>query len=151
MDTRITEREVEQLIDKVQYAGHPASIDNTAQENEDFKMVTFCTIRLKNGFVVTGKSECASNKHYSEEEGKKWARADAMDKIYPLIAYQVKQAKYLNSLNEEQFKNCLATDIMASVLKSGATRDEVENSHLGKLALSICPDASILLNFAEKN
>jgi hypothetical protein len=49
--------------------------------------LTVCALVLKNGFVVTGESACASPENYDAELGRKIARDKAIDKIWPLEGY----------------------------------------------------------------
>ena len=55
------------------------------------KLLTFCVLVLKNGFTVTGESACASPENFDAEIGKKIARANAVQKIWPLMGYELKQ------------------------------------------------------------
>jgi len=45
---------------------------------------------LKNGFTVTGESACASPENFDAEIGRKVARANAVQKIWPLMGYELK-------------------------------------------------------------
>jgi len=57
----------------------------------ELALLTFCVLSLKNGFTVTGESACASPKNFDAEIGRKIARANAVQKIWPLMGYQLKQ------------------------------------------------------------
>jgi len=50
-----------------------------------------CVLTLKNGFTVTGESACASPENYNQEIGEKIAKENAVDKIWPLEGYLLKQ------------------------------------------------------------
>lgn len=54
-------------------------------------LLTFCVIVLKNGFTVTGESACASPENFDAEIGRKIARQNAVQKIWPLMGYVIKQ------------------------------------------------------------
>lgn len=54
-------------------------------------VLTFCVLVLRNGFTVTGESACASPENFDAEVGKKIARQNALNKIWPLLGYQLKQ------------------------------------------------------------
>ena len=54
---------------------------------QELTLLTFCVIVLKNGFTLTGLSACADPRKYNEEIGKKVARADALNKAWPLMGY----------------------------------------------------------------
>lgn len=53
-------------------------------------LLTFCVLVLKNGFTVTGESACASPDNFDAEVGRKIARRNAVDKIWPLMGYELK-------------------------------------------------------------
>ena len=53
-------------------------------------LLTFCVLVLRNGFTVTGESACASPENFDEEIGRKIARRNAVDKIWPLMGYELK-------------------------------------------------------------
>lgn len=54
-------------------------------------LLTFCVLVLRNGFTVTGESACASPENFNEEIGRKIARQNAEQKIWPLMGYELKQ------------------------------------------------------------
>lgn len=54
-------------------------------------LLTFCVLVLRNGFTVTGESACASPENFNAEIGYKIARENAIQKIWPLMGYQLKQ------------------------------------------------------------
>jgi len=54
-------------------------------------LLTFCVLVLKNGFTVTGESACASPENFDAEVGRKIARANAVNKIWPLMGYALKE------------------------------------------------------------
>ena len=53
-------------------------------------LLTFCVLVLKNGFTVTGESACASPENFDAELGRKIARANAVNKIWPLMGYELR-------------------------------------------------------------
>lgn len=53
--------------------------------------LTFCVLTLKNGFVVTGESACASLENFDYEIGKKIARENAKNKIWALLGFMLKE------------------------------------------------------------
>lgn len=60
-------------------------------ESSPLRLLTFCVLVLKNGFTVTGESACASPENFDAEVGRKIARANAVNKIWPLMGYELKQ------------------------------------------------------------
>lgn len=57
----------------------------------ELALLTFCVLVLKNGFTVTGESACASTENFDEEIGRKIARQNAEQKVWPLMGYELKQ------------------------------------------------------------
>jgi len=57
-------------------------------------LLTFCVLVLRNGFTVTGESACASPENFDAAIGKKIARANAVNKVWPLMGYQLKEHLY---------------------------------------------------------
>lgn len=56
----------------------------------ELDLLTFCVLVLRNGFTVTGESACASPENFDAEIGKKIARQNAVNKIWPLMGYELK-------------------------------------------------------------
>jgi len=54
--------------------------------------VTVCCLVLENGFAVVGESAAVSAENFDEEIGRKIARADARDKIWPLEGYLLRES-----------------------------------------------------------
>ena len=55
-------------------------------------LLTFCVLGLRNGFTVTGESACASQENFNAEIGRRIARENAVDKIWPLMGYELKSS-----------------------------------------------------------
>lgn len=55
------------------------------------ELLTFCVLVLKNGFTVTGESACASPENFDAVLGRKIARQNAVQKMWPLMGYELKQ------------------------------------------------------------
>jgi len=53
-------------------------------------LLTFCVLRLKNGFTVTGESACASPENFDAEIVRKIARQNAVQKIWPLLGFRLR-------------------------------------------------------------
>ena len=53
-------------------------------------LLTFCVLVLKNGFTVTGESACASPENFDLEIGRNIARQNAVDKVWPLMGYELR-------------------------------------------------------------
>ena len=53
-------------------------------------LLTFCVLILRNGFTVTGESACASPENFDADIGRELARENAVQKIWPLMGYELK-------------------------------------------------------------
>jgi hypothetical protein len=58
---------------------------------EVLHLLTFCVLVLKNGFTVTGESACASAANFNPEIGRRLAREHAVNKIWPLMGYELRE------------------------------------------------------------
>lgn len=56
----------------------------------ELKLLTFCVLVLRNGFTVTGESACTSPENFDAELGQKIARKNAVQKIWPLMGYELR-------------------------------------------------------------
>lgn len=57
---------------------------------EELKLLTICVLILQNGFTVTGESACADPRNFDPEIGKRVARQNAINKIWPLMGYELR-------------------------------------------------------------
>ncbi len=76
---------------------HTGSVHDTIKSASDLtmiecslKLLTFCVLVLKNGFTVTAESACASPENFNAEIGRKIARENAVQKIWPLMGYELR-------------------------------------------------------------
>jgi hypothetical protein len=53
--------------------------------------LTLCVLTLRNGFTVVGESACASPENFNEELGHKIARDNALNKIWVLEGYLLRE------------------------------------------------------------
>lgn len=74
---------------------------------DEAKLLTLCVIVLKNGFTVTGESACADSAKFNAEIGMKIARANALNKVWPLMGYVLRSqiAGVSGLLEPEGFKD----------------------------------------------
>lgn len=71
-------------------AGCPSIVAGTPVDSP-LDLLTFCVLVLRNGFTVTGESACASPENFDAELGRKIARENAVNKMWPLMGYALKQ------------------------------------------------------------
>src|SRR5262249_48334161 len=55
------------------------------------KALTICIITTRNGYVLTGESAPVDEANFSEELGRKFARDDAVRKLWPLMGYELRE------------------------------------------------------------
>lgn len=97
---RLTPADIDAAIDSEHYFtalegvdGHyRGGLEAQAVDNaQSLSLLTFCVLVLKNGFTVTGESACASPENFDSEIGRKIARENARQKIWPLEGYLLRQ------------------------------------------------------------
>lgn len=71
------------------YVGRERPLENGV-DLIPLELLTFCVLVLRNGFTVTGESACASPDNFDAEVGRKIARENAVNKIWPLMGYELK-------------------------------------------------------------
>lgn len=64
--------------------------DYETEADGPLHLLTFCVLTLRNGFTVTGESACASPENFDPEIGRKIARENAVNKIWPLMGYELR-------------------------------------------------------------
>ena len=94
---RITPADIEANIASEHYftagdgiAGRCYSEISALHSPSSLELLTFCVLVLKNGFTVTGESACASPENFDAEIGRKIARENAINKVWPLMGYELK-------------------------------------------------------------
>ena len=70
--------------------GNKGQTSNWGKNPAALALLTFCVLVLRNGFTVTGESACASPENFDAEVGRKIARANAVNKVWPLMGYELK-------------------------------------------------------------
>lgn len=95
---RVTPQRIEEVIASEHYFTADQGAVHTSAVNSveviptyALGLLTFCVLVLKNGFTVTGESACASPQNFDAELGRKIARQNAVNKIWPLEGYLLKQ------------------------------------------------------------
>jgi hypothetical protein len=88
---------VEQMIERKGKTAPRVTLDdvNAAIAEEVFTCpvgttLTICVLTLKNGYTVTGESACADPANFDAEIGRRIARDNARQKIWPLLGYELR-------------------------------------------------------------
>jgi len=79
---RLTPEDIQEQIQEVQYYHFP----NTN--------IVVCAITVENGYTVLGDSSCVSSANFDESLGKEIARKNAIDEIWGIEGYRLKQYLY---------------------------------------------------------
>ena len=99
---RVTPQHIESLIrSEVYFTGTDGAQSPSASVKSEYvegerilaplDLLTFSVLVLRNGFTVTGESACASPENFDPEIGRKIARENAVNKIWLLEGYLLKQ------------------------------------------------------------
>ena len=96
---RVTPADIEANIASEHYftAGDGVGRANRGQSSvggknpEALSLLTFCVLVLRNGFTVTGESACASPENFDADIGRRIARQNAVNKVWPLMGYALKE------------------------------------------------------------
>jgi hypothetical protein len=89
---RVTPQQIEDAIaEEYSFTAANALKGTPGESSAPLALLTICVLVLKNGFTVTGESACASPENFDSELGHKIARQNAINKIWPLEGYLLKQ------------------------------------------------------------
>lgn len=92
---RVTPADIEATIASEHYFtaddGVNGASGDTVRYGGPLSLLTFCVLVLRNGFTVTGESACASPENFDAELGRKIARQNAINKVWPLEGYLLRQ------------------------------------------------------------
>lgn len=94
---RITQDDIEANIASEHYFTAEDAVKATEPDDHRYfcaaphlGLLTFCVLVLRNGFTVTGESACASPENFDAKIGRKIARQNAVNKIWPLMGYELR-------------------------------------------------------------
>lgn len=92
---RVTPEDLEAMIVSEHY-GTAADLCDIAhikcgaeERPRSLNLLTFCVLVLKNGFTVTGESACVSPENFDAQIGRDIARANAIEKMWPLMGFKL--------------------------------------------------------------
>ncbi|TYL43915.1 Gp49 family protein [Dickeya sp. ws52] len=109
---RITPEHINSVIVSEHYftaaSGVTAAGGVVHSDDDGLRCLTFCVLVLRNGFTVTGESACASPENFDAEIGRKIARENAINKIWLLEGYLLKQKRSEQCTEERMCANCFS-------------------------------------------
>lgn len=91
---RVTPADIEaNITETVYFTGSDgrAGATKCGHSGDPLRLLTFCVLVLRNGFTVVGKSACASPENFNAELGRRIAREDAVEQMWPLMGYALKE------------------------------------------------------------
>ena len=102
---------VERISARIRTSSHSSiSQDIDANSNgvvsPELRLLTFCVLVLKNGFTVTGESACASPENFDADVGRKVARENAKQKLWPLLGYELKTRLHDAAIKDACERSC---------------------------------------------
>lgn len=110
---RITPADIEAAIGSVHYFIASDAIQHDLAVHEcgpegwrlgSTQLLTICVLQLRNGFTVTGESACASPENFDAEIGRKIARQNAVQKVWPLEGYLLRERLHQRALSDGEPK-----------------------------------------------
>lgn len=102
---------------------------------DSLSLLTFCVLTLRNGFTVTGESACASPENFDAEIGREIARKNAIDKVWPLMGYMLKQRLHDESIAKQDLHGL--TDA-----ERDAVTDKGHDPMMIEVAAELCHEAN---------
>jgi hypothetical protein len=78
------------FLDDAVEKGHDEFVGEVLNLPEPLQLLTFCVLVLRNGYTVVGQSACASPSNFSKDIGRRVARGDAINKVWPLLGYMLR-------------------------------------------------------------
>lgn len=93
---RVTPEDLEAVIASESYFTAADGVIGAVDHHETIDvplplgLLTFCVLVLRNGFTVTGESACASPENFDAEIGRRIARENAKQKLWPLLGYELR-------------------------------------------------------------
>ena len=95
---RVTREDIEAYIASEHYftaadgveGNHSTSFSEMRDMPKALGLLTFCVLVMQNGFTVTGESACASPENFDADIGRKIARENAVQKVWPLMGWELR-------------------------------------------------------------
>lgn len=102
---------------------------------DSLSLLTFCVLVLRNGFTVTGESACVSAGNFNAYLGRKIARENAINKVWLLEGYLLKQRLHDESIAKQDLHGL--TDA-----ERDAVTDKGHDPMMIEVAAELCHEAN---------
>jgi hypothetical protein len=121
------------------------------QFDSSLKLLTFCVLVLANGFTVTGESACASPENFDPEIGCKIARENAIQKVWMLEGYLLKQRLHEQSqVTSETWFDRLLSESNQLNTRISRLQDYLQTLDTSKpQSNSLCEQLNAMQKYAE--
>ena len=99
---RVTPADIEAEIVGEYYARGPGAVSNNYMLDSHYDLLnrtTYCVLIMRNGFTVTGESTCVDLANFNADLGRKIARQNAVEQIWPLLGFRALQSKTQSRLS----------------------------------------------------
>lgn len=113
---RVTPARIDEVISATYYINGWTAVGEGAPRMESLKLLTICIMVLRNGFVITGTSACASPENYDQRIGERLAEEDAREQVWKLEGYLLKDVIHKIPLIKEHMAS--GNMVVPSSLKS---------------------------------
>lgn len=74
--------------------------------------LTMCLLTMKNGFSVTGESACAVPANFDAELGRKIARENAKQKLWPLLGFRLRDTLHAEYLADKKELDHMGREVL---------------------------------------
>lgn len=88
-------------VEDAAFSGGALNAEASRATPDALRLLTFCVLLLRNGFTVTGESACASPEKFDAEIGRKIARDNAVQKVWPMMGYALKERLFQRALPDQ--------------------------------------------------
>lgn len=108
-----------------------------SEHQSNLGTLTICILRLRNGFMVVGKSAVASPQNFDAKLGREIAREDAFRQIWPLMGYELRSKL-------KQYQTCsIESHKLVDVVGASPIQTTVEAGLVPPSSVPISTDGSI--------
>lgn len=109
---RVTPDDIEAEIQSIWYINGatgvvPDDFQPPVPAEHPLRLLTICVLVMRNGFTVTGESAVASPANFNAEIGRRIAKENAMEKVWPLLGFRLRDK--LHAQVRCQGERCMAT------------------------------------------
>jgi hypothetical protein len=87
--------ELDKMKNKLELADIEAKVKSVTYHVFPGTTTTVCLMTLQNGYLLLGESACVDPANFNEQTGQEWAYKNALDKVWKLEGYLLKEQLYV--------------------------------------------------------